>query len=151
MFAMKPTAALLLLFFTACALGAPQLPRDLVQFGKMIVCTQPNVNPMIYNNYGCWCGFGGSGSPLDTLDNCCYIHDKCYESSRKQPGCSGISQLPYFLVYDYTCRDQEVSCSATNDKCQAAVCECDRAAAHCFAETSYNADNKDVDPVRCEN
>uniref|UniRef100_A0A3Q2PJL9 Phospholipase A2-like central domain-containing protein n=1 Tax=Fundulus heteroclitus TaxID=8078 RepID=A0A3Q2PJL9_FUNHE len=36
--------------------------------------------------------------------------------------------------------------AGTNDKCQAAVCECDRVAAHCFARYTYNPDNKYLDP-----
>ncbi|MEQ2188811.1 hypothetical protein GOODEAATRI_018732, partial [Goodea atripinnis] len=28
------------------------------QFGKMISCAQPGVNPLAYNEYGCWCGLG---------------------------------------------------------------------------------------------
>lgn len=40
--------------------------------------------------------------------------------------------------------------TATNNKCQAAVCECDRVAAHCFAQASYNPENKNLDPkVHC--
>lgn len=122
------------------------------QFGNMIQCVQPGANPLNYNNYGCWCGFGGRGTPVDELDMCCKVHDKCYESSRKAPGCSGIADLPHVLVYDYTCSNQKVTCSATNEKCQAAVCECDRVAAHCFAEVTYNPENKNLDPkVHCVN
>lgn len=40
--------------------------------------------------------------------------------------------------------------TATNDKCQAAVCECDRVASHCFAQHTYNPENKNLDPkVHC--
>ena len=42
--------------------------------------------------------------------------------------------------------------AATNDKCQAAVCECDRVAAHCFAQATYNPENKNLDSkVHCVN
>uniref|UniRef100_A0A673CJC0 Phospholipase A2 n=1 Tax=Sphaeramia orbicularis TaxID=375764 RepID=A0A673CJC0_9TELE len=116
----------------------------------MVECAQPDVNPFIYNNYGCWCGFGGTGTPVDEVDMCCKVHDKCYEKARKTPGCTAIADLPYVLVYDHTCSGQEVTCSATNNKCQAAVCECDRVAAHCFAQTTYNPENKNLDPkVHC--
>ncbi|XP_071773592.2 phospholipase A2, minor isoenzyme-like [Centroberyx gerrardi] len=148
---MNLTAPLLLLL-TACMASGALLPRALWQFGNMIHCTQPGVNPLAYNNYGCWCGFGGTGAPVDEVDMCCHVHDKCYERSRKTPGCTAIIDLPYILMYDFTCTNQQVSCSATNDKCQASVCECDRVAAHCFAQASYNSDKKNLDPkVHCVN
>nr|XP_033476043.1 phospholipase A2-like [Epinephelus lanceolatus] len=150
MVTMNLTAPLLLLLLTACMASGALLPKALWQFGKVIQCPQPGVNPLKYNDYGCWCGFGGMGSPLDEVDMCCRVHDKCYRAARKAPGCTAIVDLPYVLVYDFTCSNQQVTCSATNDKCQAAVCECDRVAAHCFAQTKYNPDNKNVDPkVQC--
>lgn len=42
--------------------------------------------------------------------------------------------------------------AASNNKCQAAVCECDRVAAHCFAQSTYNPENKNLDSkVHCVN
>lgn len=147
---MNLTAPLLLLLLTACVVSGAVLPRALWQFGKMMWCAQPGVSPLLYNDYGCWCGFGGTGTPRDEVDQCCQVHDKCYEKSRKTPGCTAVADLPYVLVYDYTCSNQQVTCSATNNKCQAAVCECDRAAAHCFAQATYNPENKNLDPkVHC--
>uniref|UniRef100_A0A665TLC0 Phospholipase A2 n=1 Tax=Echeneis naucrates TaxID=173247 RepID=A0A665TLC0_ECHNA len=127
-----------------------QLPMALWQFGRMIECAQPGINSLKYNNYGCWCGFGGGGTPLDEVDRCCKVHDECYEASRKTPGCTSLSDLPYVIAYDFTCSDEQVTCSATNDKCEAAVCECDQVAAHCFAQAKYNPENKDIDhSVQC--
>ncbi|XP_042344737.1 phospholipase A2-like [Plectropomus leopardus] len=149
---MNLTTPVLLLLLTACVASGALLPKALWQFGKLIRCAQPSVNPLKYSDYGCWCGFGGRGSPLDEVDMCCKVHDKCYEASRKAPGCMAIADLPYVLVYDFTCSNQQVTCSATNKKCQAAVCECDRLAAHCFAQATYNPDNKNLDPkVHCVN
>jgi hypothetical protein len=31
-------------------------------------------------NYGNWCGSGGSGGCVNSLDACCYTHDKCYRT-----------------------------------------------------------------------
>ncbi|KAM7018212.1 phospholipase A2-like [Tautogolabrus adspersus] len=147
---MNLTGRLSLLLLTACVASGALLPKALWQFGNMIQCAQPDVSALKYNNYGCWCGFGGSGTPLDELDECCRVHDMCYRASRKAPGCTALVDLPYVLIYDFTCSNQQVTCSATNNKCQAAVCECDRVAAHCFARTKYNPENKNVDPkVHC--
>ncbi|XP_054467415.1 phospholipase A2-like [Anoplopoma fimbria] len=147
---MNLTAPLLLLLLTACAASGGLVPRALWQFGNMIKCPQPDISPLKYSDYGCWCGFGGTGRPVDELDMCCKVHDKCYEASRKAPGCTAIADLPYVLVYDFTCSNQQVTCSATNNKCQAAACECDRVAAYCFAQSAYNAENKNLNPkVRC--
>ncbi|KAF3696090.1 Phospholipase A2, major isoenzyme [Channa argus] len=149
---MKLTAPPLLLLLSACVVGGALWPKALWQFGKIIQCAQPGVNPLLYNDYGCWCGIGGKGTPRDEVDLCCKVHDKCYETSRKTPGCTAIADLPYVLVYNFTCSNKQVACSATNNKCQAAVCECDRAAAHCFARSPYNPENKDLDlKVHCVN
>ncbi|KAM4616845.1 phospholipase A2, minor isoenzyme-like [Polymixia lowei] len=134
----------------ACMVNGALLPKAVWQFGRMIQCAQPGANPLAYSDYGCWCGFGGTGVPVDEVDMCCKVHDKCYEISRKTPGCTAIVDLPYVLVYDYNCDNQQITCSATNNKCQAAVCECDRVAAHCFSQATYNLDNKNLDPeVHC--
>ncbi|MEQ2189365.1 hypothetical protein GOODEAATRI_024574 [Goodea atripinnis] len=108
----------LLLLLTGSVVSGGHLPKALWQFAEMISCVQPGVNPLNYNEYGCYCGFGGGGTPVDDVDSC----------SNKQ-----------------------VDCSATNNKCQAAVCECDRVAAHCFARYTYNPDNKYIDPKLCAN
>lgn len=42
---------------------------------------------------------------------CCHVHDKCYASSRRAPGCTAIADLPYILVYGFTCSNQNVTCS----------------------------------------
>lgn len=52
----------------ACMVSGALMPMAFWQFGKMIQCTQPGVNPLKYNDYGCWCGLGGQGTPKDELD-----------------------------------------------------------------------------------
>ncbi|KAM8865864.1 phospholipase A2, minor isoenzyme-like [Synchiropus picturatus] len=107
----------------------------------MIQCVQPNVSSIMYNRYGCYCGYGGGGTPVDELDQCCQTHDHCYTRSMNLTGCTNITDYPYSATYTYTCSNQTVTCSDSNDKCEAFVCECDRAAAYCFADSPFNREN----------
>ncbi|GAA6083302.1 phospholipase A2 [Tachysurus ichikawai] len=143
----------ILLMTTVCVVCGEFQPRALWQFGKMITCVQPNVDPFIYNNYGCYCGFSGSGSPIDQIDQCCLLHDKCYENARKHPDCPGLANLPYVKVYNFSCSDKTITCSASNDKCQAKVCECDQVAANCFSQHNhtYNPNYKNLQSEECKN
>ena len=44
-----------------------QNKRNVIQFGVMIICATGR-NPLDYNLYGCWCGIGGGGNPVDDVD-----------------------------------------------------------------------------------
>ncbi|XP_015460793.2 phospholipase A2 [Astyanax mexicanus] len=139
-----------LLFATVSAVRGAVVPYALWQFGNMIQCAQPGVNPLIYNNYGCFCGLGGSGSPKDQLDRCCQVHDQCYTNAKKLPECTFLD--PYVKVYSHSCSNKKASCSGSNAKCEAAVCECDRVAAHCFAQYNhvYNSAYKNLSQSQCK-
>ena len=41
--------------------------RSIVGFGFLITCNAKK-NPFSYNGYGCYCGVGGYGKPVDGLD-----------------------------------------------------------------------------------
>ncbi|KAG8431944.1 hypothetical protein GDO86_019052 [Hymenochirus boettgeri] len=80
-----------------------------------------------YAFYGCYCGFGGRGAPVDDIDWCCHQHDCCFDvmSSR---GCSPKA-TPYF----FSIEDGTVTCdSSWNSDCARGVCVCDRVATSCF-------------------
>uniref|UniRef100_A0A672JEG0 Phospholipase A2 n=1 Tax=Salarias fasciatus TaxID=181472 RepID=A0A672JEG0_SALFA len=135
---------------TAPLLVGALLPKAVWHFGSMITCVQPGVNPLKYNEYGCYCGLGGQGTPKDDLDRCCQVHDNCYGSVGKISGCSGFTDIPHIIQYDFTCSNKRVTCAASNDPCQAASCECDRVAAYCFNGKPYNDDYKYLDSsVHC--
>lgn len=50
-----------------------------------------------YDNYGCWCGPGGSGKPVDATDICCQRHDFCYDRILAKNECS-----PYLHQYEHS-------------------------------------------------
>uniref|UniRef100_A0A8C2MHD7 Phospholipase A2 n=1 Tax=Cricetulus griseus TaxID=10029 RepID=A0A8C2MHD7_CRIGR len=95
--------------------------RSLLQFHNMIQCTIPGSHPLKdYNNYGCYCGFGGSNPPVDELD------------------------CAYTTTYSYWCSENEITCSDKNNACEAFICNCDQQATICFSKAPYNKDNKGI-------
>ena len=52
---------------------------------------------LAYGAYGCWCGPGGSGTPVDGTDRCCQLHDFCYDKIIASNLCS-----PYKVTYEYS-------------------------------------------------
>nr|ACR78471.1 putative phospholipase A2 PS31 [Drysdalia coronoides] len=85
---MYPAHLLVLLAVCVSLLGAasvPPQPLNLVQFGYLIQCANHGSRATWhYMDYGCYCGAGGSGTPVDDLDRCCKIHDDCYGDAEKK-------------------------------------------------------------------
>ncbi|XP_066018725.1 basic phospholipase A2 taipoxin alpha chain-like [Pocillopora verrucosa] len=126
--------------------------RNLYQFGLMIWCATSR-SPWDYYDYGCWCGYGGSGTPVDDTDRCCQIHDSCYDVLVNNSICSTWWK-PYFLNYLFTpCHKCDPESSYPSDEvdvtCKRALCECDSQATKCFANSTFNAANIDYDTSKC--
>ncbi|XP_049624148.1 phospholipase A2 [Suncus etruscus] len=120
--------------------------KALWQFHSMIKCVLPNSKPLLeFNNYGCYCGLGGSGTPVDELDQCCQTHDNCYSQARKIGNCWFILDNPYTESYSHSCANLEITCSSKNNPCEDFICNCDRTAAMCFAKAPYNEEHKSLD------
>nr|UQM94874.1 secretory phospholipase A2 [Hippocampus erectus] len=127
--------------------------RALNQFRKMILCVMPDSWPVLdYADYGCFCGKGGSGTPVDELDRCCAVHDQCYSDAMQHPNCWPIFDNPYTELYHYSCdkEQKKVTCGSKNDKCEMFICECDRKAAECFARSPWNPEHEHLPSHMCE-
>ncbi|XP_038219123.1 uncharacterized protein LOC119837567 [Zerene cesonia] len=109
--------------------------RGVVHLYNMLTCAT-GCNPISYKGYGCYCGIGGSGRPADGIDNCCRLHDECYENIH----CPFYTV--YFQPYYWTCYDGEPLCALENyqnrhqviNSCAGRLCECDRRFAMCVRQ-----------------
>ncbi|XP_053267928.1 phospholipase A2-like isoform X2 [Pleuronectes platessa] len=148
--------ALRTLFLLAAGLsvGEPSIqPRALNQFRKGIQCLVPDSSSVLdYVDYGCYCGYGGSGTPVDELDRCCEVHDKCYDEAKEYHECWPIIDSPYIKWYAWSCDEASkmITCGKNNSVCEQFICECDRKAAECFARSPYNPENKNLPSERCQ-
>ncbi|XP_077864298.1 basic phospholipase A2 caudoxin-like [Saccoglossus kowalevskii] len=132
---------------------------NLGQLGRMLTCTTDSrvVKSVVdYVGYGCFCGFGGEGEPLDATDQCCQEHDYCYE----QTDCN--IQM-YTALYDFetvNCgtSDPEIICKTEEEygdenkaSCKAYLCKCDAEISNCFARaaSSYNMAYRRYDQSLC--
>ncbi|XP_050432743.1 basic phospholipase A2 PA-5 [Adelges cooleyi] len=98
--------------------------RSAFQLYNMVVCAT-GCNPIAYLGYGCYCGFLGSGLPVDAIDNCCKMHDWCYD------GADCPMFLEYFTPYVWTCYNRKPLCSLGGG-CSQRLCECDQQLALCL-------------------
>ncbi|XP_038674139.1 phospholipase A2 [Scyliorhinus canicula] len=119
--------------------------KALWQFRGMILCTIPDSIPLLdFSNYGCYCGIGGSGNPVDELDKCCQTHN-CYGDALKLKSCWPVFDNPYTKGYSYTCSQSTITCPSRNNPCEMFICECDRKAANCFSTATYNDQHWNLD------
>lgn len=126
--------------------------KQLLQFREMIKCTLPNSSPLEdFGDYGCYCGLGGQGTPVDQLDQCCFTHDHCYGNATTYESCKPLLDNPYTNIYDYECNKntKTITCLASNNACEMFICLCDKTAAECFAQAPYNTSNNHLSNSLC--
>uniref|UniRef100_A0A8C6XPU5 phospholipase A2 n=1 Tax=Naja naja TaxID=35670 RepID=A0A8C6XPU5_NAJNA len=90
-----------------------------------------------FTNYGCHCGPGTQGLPVDAIDRCCHSHDCCYNK-----------------VEMYGCNPKlcsSLSAVKSRDRCEKMVCECDQKAASCFQKHlfTYNPQFRNLPVANC--
>ncbi|PIK34059.1 putative phospholipase A2 AP-PLA2-I [Apostichopus japonicus] len=115
--------------------------ENVAQFGDMISCVTDRGlirSWADYDGYGCYCGLGGSGSPLDETDGCCLRHDNCYGEVMTSGLCPS-ENFVYIVSYEYIsryCRTAQATlyCRTAEEygffdglypECAAAMCKCD--------------------------
>ncbi|XP_047200360.1 phospholipase A2, minor isoenzyme-like isoform X3 [Hippoglossus stenolepis] len=127
--------------------------QSLIQFRTGILCTMPKSWPLWdYADYGCYCGLGGSGTPVDELDRCCEVHDNCYGDAEKLKECWSFFHNPYTKMYSSICdkESKTITCNKKNNKCEMFICECDRKAAECFAKSPWITEHEHLPSDRCQ-
>ncbi|XP_039261538.2 basic phospholipase A2 3-like [Styela clava] len=127
--------------------------RNIYQLAHVIQCAQERSSWHVfwalynYNNYGCWCGSGGKGDPLDESDMCCFEHDNCYIRVRNYLATRKLNEMLRFTgVYHYRCLDNEILCDDM-ELWKRKLCLCDKMIAECLANNrqSYDKSKRGAD------
>ncbi|XP_052066917.1 basic phospholipase A2 PA-9C-like isoform X1 [Mytilus californianus] len=94
-------------------------------------------------DYGCFCGWYGSGRPVDGLDQCCKDHDDCY---------GRVTECwPKVWPYSYELQNRTVNCQNRPSSCKGRICICDKVFVNCLHNNTYNPNNHDVDQdIHCQ-
>ncbi|XP_051029614.1 phospholipase A2, membrane associated-like [Phodopus roborovskii] len=127
---------LLLLAVLIMAFGPIQVQGSLVEFWQMIWLKTGQRPEIRYAFYGCHCGVGGKGTPIDETDWCCFKHDCCY-ARLEELGCG-----TKFLTYDFDYKEGQITCSENQDSCRKQLCQCDKHATICFYWNWHSHRNK---------
>ncbi|XP_031553863.1 phospholipase A2 A2-actitoxin-Cgg2a-like [Actinia tenebrosa] len=119
--------------------------RSVLQFYTMIR-SQTGRDPKDYMGYGCWCGYGGKGRPVDEVDRCCQQHDWCYNRLYKTRRICGRYEI-YHKNYYYS----GLKCYKgwLSSRCGRSLCACDVAAVKCFKRNRFNNRYKDWNKKSC--
>jgi len=101
-----------------------------VQFMKMRL-SGTGKSVLDFENYGNWCGVGGSGGCVDAIDDCCYTHDKCWYAVKKDHKHNCF----YSMWLTTSSKNPNDPCSTTDQKNVPRVrcCRCDWQFAGCIA------------------
>ncbi|XP_003510841.1 phospholipase A2 isoform X1, partial [Cricetulus griseus] len=135
---------LLVTLLTAGTTAQSISPQPVWQFHNMIKCIIPRSHPLLANNdYACYCGTGGSDTPMDDLDRCCQTQEHCYDQVKGLGRCKQLINNPYTTSYSYSCSGSEITCSDKNNVCEDFICNCDRQAAICFSRVLYNKEEEE--------
>ncbi|XP_059158327.1 acidic phospholipase A2-like [Physella acuta] len=110
---------------------------------EVILSTVTGRSTFDYISYGCWCGPGGSGTPVDATDRCCMQHDACYDEL------IAVHCNPYTTSYSFNCSSTACTCGSASVSCGDRACQCDVTLANCAARSVYDASNRNYDKTKC--
>ncbi|XP_039223213.1 phospholipase A2 homolog otoconin-22-like isoform X2 [Crotalus tigris] len=138
---MKPIVLSVLLL--ACGLAL--VTCSPAQFNELIQLSTITYGLANFTNYGCHCGAGTQGLPVDAIDRCCHSHDCCYNKVEMY-GCN-----PKVLTYRFYAQGDKIKCVKSRDRCEKMVCECDQKAASCFQKHlfSYSPQFRNLPVASC--
>ncbi|XP_047423044.1 phospholipase A2 group V isoform X1 [Sciurus carolinensis] len=113
--------------------GVPAVLGGLLDLKSMIEKVTGKDALKNYGFYGCYCGWGGRGTPKDGTDWCCWLHDLCY-GRLEEEGCGIRTQS-----YQYRFARGRVTCEH-GPFCPVGLCACDRKLVYCLKRNlwSYN-------------
>ncbi|XP_004850513.1 calcium-dependent phospholipase A2 [Heterocephalus glaber] len=126
------------------AYSVPAVPGSLLELKSMIEKVTGKNALMHYGFYGCYCGWGGQGTPKDGTDWCCWMHDRCYGQLERK-GCDTRSQY-----YNYRVTQGLVTCEFQSF-CPMQLCSCDQKLVYCLKRNlwSYNPNYQYFPNVFC--
>lgn len=123
----------------------------LADLERVMQCATHSSDPVSvlekYNCYGCYCGKGGAGEPVDEIDTCCFHHDHCYEDLETNGTCNKKMGEVYIAPYISTCEENKNETDVSKryiptfkwslTKCGKGAFECDSTFAKCLAGIEY--------------
>ncbi|XP_049628473.1 putative inactive group IIC secretory phospholipase A2 [Suncus etruscus] len=118
-------------WFSAIVLG--HCHGSFWQFQRMVKQVTGRSAFFSYYGYGCYCGLGGRGTPVDNTDNQSPASPSQYEKL-KQGGCQPMLNSYHFYVTNGSVLCKCAFSSNTGCLCGLRACECDKQSVYCFRE-----------------